>query len=50
VYYGIKIEWGVVPLPLWTAVAAVFVLVLTAAVYPVVHSRQLETVGVLRTS
>jgi putative ABC transport system permease protein len=50
VYYGIKIEWGVLPLPLWTGVAAVFVLVLTAAVYPVVHSRRLETVEVLRTS
>jgi putative ABC transport system permease protein len=36
--------------PLWTGVAAVFVIVLTAAVYPVLHSRQLETVEVLRTS
>ena len=50
VFYGIKIEWGVLPLPLWTGVAAVFVIVLTAAVYPVVHSRRLETVEVLRTS
>ena len=50
VYYGIKIEWGVLSPPLWTGVAAVFVIVLTAAVYPVVHSRQLETVEVLRTS
>ena len=50
VYYGIKIEWGVVPLALTTAVAGVFVLVLAAAAYPVVHSRQLETVEVLRTS
>jgi len=50
VYYGIKIEWGVLSPPLWTRVASVFVIVLTAAVYPVVHSRQLETVDVLRTS
>jgi putative ABC transport system permease protein len=50
VYYGIKIEWGVLPLPLWTAVAAVFALVLTAAVYPVAHSRQLETAEVLRSA
>ena len=49
VYYGIKIEWGVLPLPLRTGVAAVFVLVLAAAVYPVIHSRRLETVEVLRT-
>jgi len=50
VFYGFKIEWGVLSPPLWTGVAAVFVIVLTAAVYPVVHSRQLETVEVLRTS
>ena len=50
VYYGIKIEWGVLPLPLRTGVAAVFVLVLAAAVYPVIHSRRLETVEVLRSS
>ena len=50
VYYGIKIEWGVLLLPLLTGVAAVFVLVLTAALYPVVHSRRLEPVEVLRTS
>ncbi len=50
VFYGIKIEWGVLPLPLRTGVAAVFVIVLAAAVYPVVHSRRLETVEVLRTS
>jgi len=50
VYYGIKIEWGVLSPPLWTGVASVFVIVLTAAVYPVLHSRQLETVDVLRTS
>ena len=50
VYYGIKIDWGVLALPLQTGVAAVFVLVLAAAVYPVIHSRRLETAEVLRTS
>lgn len=50
VYYGIKIDWGVLELPLRTAAAAVMVLVLTAAVYPVVHARRLETVEELRTS
>ena len=50
VYYGIKIEWGVLPLALRTGVAAVFILVLIAAVYPVIHARRLETVEVLRAS
>ncbi len=50
VYYGIKIEWGVLPLALRTGVEAVFVLVLVAAVYPVIHARRLETVDVLRSS
>ena len=50
VFYGIKIQWGVVPLSLRTGVAAVFILVLAAAVYPVIHSRRLETVEVLRNS
>jgi putative ABC transport system permease protein len=50
VYYGIKIEWGVLQLPLRTGVAAIFILVLAAAVYPVIHSRRLETVEVLRSS
>jgi putative ABC transport system permease protein len=50
VYYGIKIEWGVLPLPLQTGVLAVFVLVLSAAMVPVAHSRRLETAEVLRTS
>ena len=50
VYYGIKINWGVLPRPLLTGVAAVFILVLAAAVYPVFHSRRLETVEVLRAS
>jgi putative ABC transport system permease protein len=50
VYYGVKIDWGVLQPPLRTGVAAVFILVLTAALYPVLHSRRLETVDVLRTS
>ncbi|MCW2520492.1 MAG: ABC-type transport system, involved in lipoprotein release, permease component, partial [Mycobacterium sp.] len=50
VYYGIKIQWGVLPVPLLTGVTAVFVLVLAAAVYPVIHSRRLETAEVLRSS
>ncbi|HET7667411.1 MAG TPA: FtsX-like permease family protein [Mycobacterium sp.] len=50
VYYGIKIEWGVLPVAMQTGVAAVFILVLTAAVYPVVRSRRLETVEVLRSN
>jgi putative ABC transport system permease protein len=50
VYYGIKIEWGVLPLALRTGVEAVFILVLVAAVYPVIHARRLETVEVLRSS
>jgi putative ABC transport system permease protein len=50
VYYGIKIEWGVLPLALLTGVEAVFILVLVAAVYPVIHARRLETVEVLRSS
>ena len=50
VYYGIKIDWGVLPLALRTGVAAVFLIVAVAAVYPVIHARRLETVEVLRTS
>jgi putative ABC transport system permease protein len=50
VYYGLKIEWGAPELALRTGVAAVFVLVLAAAVYPVLHARRLEAVEVLRTS
>jgi putative ABC transport system permease protein len=50
VYYGIKIDWDVLGLPLRTGVAAVTVLVLAAAVYPVIHSRRLETAEVLRAS
>ncbi|MUM32306.1 ABC transporter permease, partial [Mycolicibacterium sp. CBMA 361] len=47
VYYGIKIDWGVLPQPLATGAAAALLLVLTAAVYPVLHARRLETVEVL---
>jgi putative ABC transport system permease protein len=50
VYYGIKIEWGVLQLPLRTGVAGVIGLLLIAAVYPVVHSRRLESVEVLRST
>ena len=50
VYYGIKIEWGLPPVPLRSGVAAVFVLVLAAALYPLLHARRLEAVEVLRTS
>ena len=50
VYYGIKIEWGVPHLALRTGVEAVLILVLVAAVYPVIHARRLETVDVLRSS
>jgi putative ABC transport system permease protein len=50
VYYGIKVDWGVPVLSLRTGMAAVIVLVLAAAVYPVIHSRRLETAEVLRTS
>ncbi|MEB3021191.1 ABC transporter permease [[Mycobacterium] crassicus] len=50
VYYGIKIDGGVLGLPLRTGVAAVTVLVLAAAVYPAIHARRLETAEVLRTT
>ncbi|RDH78746.1 ABC transporter permease [Mycolicibacterium moriokaense] len=50
VFYGIKIDWGVLELPLRTGASAVFVAVLAAAVYPVIHSQRLETVEVLRNS
>ena len=50
VYYGIKIDWGVAQLPLRTGVTAVFLIVIAAAVYPVIHSRRLEPVEELRTS
>ncbi|BBX48731.1 FtsX-like permease family protein [Mycobacterium cookii] len=50
VYYGIKIEWGALPMALRTGVEAIFILVLAAAVYPVIHARRLETVEVLRSS
>ena len=50
VYYGVKVDWGVPELSLRTGVAAVMVLVLAAAVYPVIHARRLETAEVLRSS
>lgn len=50
VYYGIKIDWGVSRLPLQTGAAAVMLIVMAAAVYPVIHARRLETVEVLRSS
>jgi putative ABC transport system permease protein len=50
VYYGIKIEWEALMLPLKTGVVAVFLLVLAAAVYPVIQARRLETAEVLRAS
>ncbi len=48
VYYGFKIDWDVLGLPLRTGMAAVTMIVLAAAVYPVIHSRRLETADVLR--
>ncbi len=50
VYYGIRIEWGVLPTPLRTGVVAVAALMLAAAAYPVIYSRRLETIEVLRSS
>ncbi len=50
VYYGMKIDWGVRGLPLRTGAAAVFGLVFAAAAYPIIHSRRLEAVEVLRSS
>lgn len=49
-YYGIKIDWAALPDALRTGVGAVFVLVLAAAVYPVIHARRLEAVDVLRST
>jgi hypothetical protein len=42
--------FAVLQQPLVTGVAAVVLLVLTAAVYPVIHTRRLETAEVLRSS
>lgn len=50
VFYGIKIEWAALLAALLTGVAAVFILVVMAAVYPVIHACRLETVEVLRSS
>ncbi|ODR27225.1 ABC transporter permease [Mycolicibacterium porcinum] len=49
VYYGIKVEWAALGLPLLTAVTALMVSVLAAAAYPVIYTRKLETIDVLRT-
>ncbi|GFG54337.1 hypothetical protein MAGR_57780 [Mycolicibacterium agri] len=49
VYYGIKIEWGVMQPSLRMGLAVLFVLILAATAYPVIHARKLETVDVLRT-
>jgi putative ABC transport system permease protein len=40
----------VLPLALRTGAEAVLIIVLVAAVYPVIHARRLETVEVLRSS
>ena len=50
VYYGTKIDWDVLALPVRSGMVAVTVLVFAAAVYPVIHARRLETVEVLRSS
>lgn len=50
VYYGIDIGWAVLAQPLRTGLTGVFLLVMAAAVYPVIHARRLETAEVLRTS
>ncbi|MBI3224273.1 MAG: ABC transporter permease [Mycolicibacterium cosmeticum] len=50
VYYGITIGWGAPPLSLRMGVVTVLILVSTAAVYPVLHARRLETAEVLRNS
>ncbi|MDF3312296.1 ABC transporter permease [Rhodococcus sp. T2V] len=49
VYYGTTIDWGLLWLPLRTGVVVATLLVFAAAVYPVIHSRRVETVEVLRT-
>lgn len=48
VYYGIEIGWGVLAAPLRTGAVAVGLIVVAAALYPVIHARRLETVEVLR--
>ncbi len=50
VYYGMTIEWGVLPLALLVGVGAILLVVLAATVYPVLHTWRLETVEVLRSS
>lgn len=48
VFYGIAIEWGAPVAPARTGVVVAIVLLLAATVYPVIHSRRLETADVLR--
>lgn len=48
VYYGIRIDWAVLGLPLRTGAAAVTALVLAASVYPAIHARRLEPAEELR--
>lgn len=50
VYYGFKIGWDALALPLRAGATAVFIVVFAAAAYPVIHARRLETVEVLRSS
>lgn len=48
VYYGFKIDWDVLGLPLRSGAAMVTLVVLAAALYPAIHARRLETAEVLR--
>lgn len=50
VYYGMAINFGVPGPAVRTGIAAAFVFVMAAAVYPLIHCRRLETVEVLRTA
>lgn len=50
VYYGMAIDFGVPGPAVRAGIAAAICFVLAAAVYPVIHSRRLETVDVLRTA
>ena len=49
-FYGMRINWGVTAAPLRTSVLAVFVIVASAAAYPVIHDRRLEAVDMLRST
>jgi putative ABC transport system permease protein len=50
VFYGIRIDWGLLGPPLRTAAIGVILLVTAAAVIPVVHARRLETAEELRSA